>query len=83
MAKAKGKSFGQRMVELKKAKAKQEADAKLLENYPTLNVSQQMDAAYTLAPLAPEQFLEQRPPAPNQTPLDRAIQTLREKSQGI
>ena len=86
MAKAKGKNFGQRMQDLRLKKIKDAKDAELLACFlpqvplPDMN---NPDKPQEPKPIAPETYIQAVPPSPSQTMMERALQSLREKSQGI
>ncbi len=82
---AKGKNFGQRMAELRIKKLKEDSDRKLLECFlPQPQMPDMNNKEKPLPkPVSPETYIEAVTPSPSQTMMDRAIQSLREKTQGL
>lgn len=81
---AKKLNFGQRMQELKRKKAQEAKDKELLERFPPLPPLDAKIEEHLTIPLDATAPIEARTViVQSQTPLERAVQTLREKAQGL
>lgn len=84
MNRSKPKNFGQRMKELKLKKLKEAESKELLERYPEVPSLESQIQQHLLIPADVTAPVEARTIiVSSQTPLERAVQTLREKAQGI
>jgi hypothetical protein len=77
-------NFGQRMLDLKKKKAQAAKDKEITDQFPQVN-EVPMEQVIILPPQRtfPTEEVPQIIIRPQETPLERTIRNLREKSQGL
>lgn len=77
-------NFGQKMRDIKLKKAKEQKDKELLERFPQVPPEESKIEQHLVLPIDPTSPVEARTILiKSQTTLERTIQTIREKSQGL